>query len=163
MATRKPPNLARGRRLSIAQQWASIRSAVPSAARQEMNGNRLRCEFRLRPAALSCEYSVTMDYTLGKRPDVRVTSPDLRTRDGERAPHLFEDDSLCLFRFRYRDWSPKESIGRTILPWASLWLYFYEIWLVTGTWHGGGEHPDDGANDEACARSDVTVNRADTR
>ena len=29
----------------------------------------------------------------------------------------------------------------TIVPWASLWLYYYEVWHATGEWLGGGEHP----------------------
>ena len=32
-------------------------------------------------------------------------------------------------------------IADTILPWTSLWLYFYELWHATGQWLGGGEHP----------------------
>ena len=149
MATRKIPDLARGRQFSIAQQWASVRFAVPSSVRRAMNGSNLRCEVRLRPTALSCEYLVTVGYTLGTRPEVRLASPELRTRNGEEAPHVFGDGSLCLFRFPYREWSARAPIGRTILPWTSLWLYFYETWLVTGVWHGGGEHPTGGPKDQA--------------
>jgi hypothetical protein len=29
-----------------------------------------------------------------------------------------------------------------IIPWISCWLYFYEVWLATGTWIGGGTHPE---------------------
>lgn len=32
-------------------------------------------------------------------------------------------------------------ISRTIIPWAIEWLYYYEIWCVTGEWQGGGAHP----------------------
>jgi len=35
------------------------------------------------------------------------------------------------------------SLADTILPWASLWFFYYEIWLATGEWVGGGEHPGD--------------------
>jgi hypothetical protein len=27
------------------------------------------------------------------------------------------------------------------VPWLLLWLSFYELWLITGEWHGGGVHP----------------------
>ena len=30
------------------------------------------------------------------------------------------------------------TIATTIVPWLSLWLYYYEIWLATGSWQGGG-------------------------
>jgi hypothetical protein len=29
----------------------------------------------------------------------------------------------------------------TIIPWTIEWLFFYETWLATGEWHGGGKHP----------------------
>ena len=29
----------------------------------------------------------------------------------------------------------------TIIPWTQEWLYFYEIWLLTGEWRGGGHTP----------------------
>lgn len=28
-----------------------------------------------------------------------------------------------------------------IVPWTSLWLYFFEDWLATDEWKGGGKHP----------------------
>jgi hypothetical protein len=32
-------------------------------------------------------------------------------------------------------------LADTILPWAVEWLAYYEIWLATGVWYGGGEWP----------------------
>jgi hypothetical protein len=32
-------------------------------------------------------------------------------------------------------------IDQTIVPWAILWLFYYEEWLVSDDWKGGGEHP----------------------
>jgi hypothetical protein len=29
----------------------------------------------------------------------------------------------------------------TIVPWISEWLMYYELWLSTGEWLGGGIHP----------------------
>jgi hypothetical protein len=29
-------------------------------------------------------------------------------------------------------------IATTIIPWLALWLYYYEVWLATGHWEGGG-------------------------
>jgi len=33
------------------------------------------------------------------------------------------------------------STEETIVPWACLWLYYYEVWHTTGEWLGGGLHP----------------------
>lgn len=37
------------------------------------------------------------------------------------------------------------AIADTLVPWASEWLLFYELWLATdGQWLGEGEHPPPG-------------------
>lgn len=33
----------------------------------------------------------------------------------------------------------------TIVPWTAEWLLNYELWLATGEWVGGGEHPQGGS------------------
>jgi hypothetical protein len=33
-------------------------------------------------------------------------------------------------------------LAMTVIPWISEWLYFYELWLVTGEWLGGGTHAE---------------------
>jgi hypothetical protein len=33
------------------------------------------------------------------------------------------------------------SIADTIVPWTSEWLMYYEIWLATSDWYGGGVWP----------------------
>jgi hypothetical protein len=32
-------------------------------------------------------------------------------------------------------------IDNTIVPWAILWLFYFEEWLSSDEWKGGGEHP----------------------
>jgi hypothetical protein len=29
-----------------------------------------------------------------------------------------------------------------IIGWIALWLYYYEVWLITGNWLGGGHEPN---------------------
>lgn len=36
------------------------------------------------------------------------------------------------------EWNSGMLIANTIIPWASGWLFFYEFWLATGQWFGGG-------------------------
>jgi hypothetical protein len=33
-------------------------------------------------------------------------------------------------------------LDQTIVPWAALWLFFFEEWLATDEWKGGGVHPE---------------------
>jgi hypothetical protein len=56
---------------------------------------------------------------------------------------MYCQERLCLFLPGSREWNGDDPIALTILPWASLWLYFYEVWHATGEWLGGGVHPEE--------------------
>ena len=43
---------------------------------------------------------------------------------------------LCLHFFV--EFKFLQPITDTIIPWIQEWLYFYEIWLLTNEWYGGG-------------------------
>lgn len=98
---------------------------------------------QLQPTPLSDTYTVKIRYRLKQRPVVTIVSPELKQRNGSRIPHVFSGNELCLFRYQYFEWDSTMSIAETIVPWTSLWLLHYEIWLATGTWCGSKqEHPD---------------------
>lgn len=96
----------------------------------------------LQPTPLSAAYLIRIRYALGSHPETRVVLPTLRDISGGGGiPHTYPDGSLCLYRPSYGEWTSRRFIADTIVPWASLWLAHYELWLATGEWHGGGEHP----------------------
>lgn len=77
---------------------------------------------------------------------MRVLEPSLKVREGEDAvPHMYGQERLCLFLPESQEWQPADPIALTIIPWASLWLFFYEVWHATGEWLGGGVHPEEPA------------------
>jgi len=87
----------------------------------------------VQPTALSEEYLLRVTWD-GRRPRIHVLRPGLENADD--TGHTFPDGTLCL---HYNgEWSPGTLISGSILPWASEWLYFYELWLATGEWLGGG-------------------------
>jgi hypothetical protein len=91
---------------------------------------------------MSNTYQVRVTYKLGSDPDVHVLRPVLRDRSvEERIPHVYPGNRLCLFLPGIGEWRPIDPIADTIVPWTATWLYFYEVWLATGRWHGEGEHP----------------------
>jgi hypothetical protein len=102
----------------------------------------------LQPAALSDKYMVRIQYTFGRRPRVFVLRPTLQARVArERIPHTFSDGSLCLHV--REDWTPAMFIADTIVPWTSLWLYYYEVWHAIGEWLGGGHEPGVAKDEQA--------------
>ena len=95
----------------------------------------------IQPAPLSDVYTVSLCFRPGWCPEVRVLTPELKPREGaDGLPHIYPDGSLCLNI--NGEWHSGMFVAETALPWASSWLYFYEMWHATGLWRGGGTHPD---------------------
>jgi hypothetical protein len=38
-------------------------------------------------------------------------------------------------------WRASRALAITVIPWASIWLYYFELWLITDEWAGAGMHP----------------------
>lgn len=97
----------------------------------------------LQPSAMSEEYQIKIVYKLGGTPQVSILLPQLQGRsDHSSIPHVYPGNRPCLYLPRSGEWDPGKSIAETIIPWTSLWLYYYEVWHVTGEWLGGGVHPN---------------------
>ena len=122
-------------------QHSEIASKYPSAECKIKMG--IGCVYlRLRPTQQSIEYKIRIDSKVGKKL-VRIFVIDpkiIKDFDGKDPPHLYPDRSLCLYYPPNDEWNYKNSWAETLVPWASLWLYYYEIWQETGEWLGGGIH-----------------------
>ena len=65
------------------------------------------------------------NYGTGAIPRVTILEPEM----DERAPHRFNDGSLCL---EHEDaFSPRSTVV-TLLGWVTAWLILYEGWKETG-------------------------------
>jgi len=145
-------------RLSVAQQAWILRHAFPRAECR-MKCDRLVWRGNLTPSPLSETYKVEISYRLERSPRVRLVYPPLRTFKCQACRHLYSDDTLCLYDPRYGEWNAAMRISETIVPWASEWLFHYEIWLRTGQWHGGGDHPDPGMQKKTSKDINSTARR----
>lgn len=134
--------------LTMVQQWAFLKKYFPDSDCVASRNECLVWNGFIQPTPCSPNYSIKLTYRIRKRPEIIVLSPKLEKWNGQRLPHTFSSERLCLYRNIYGEWSSDKSIATTIIPWTSLWLYFYEIWLATGKWMGGGEHPGDFEKDE---------------
>jgi hypothetical protein len=132
----------RTRTLGIREQLAFMRLWWPAFITHVRHGI-LISEGDLCPDELCDTYRVKITYQGGGTPEVRVLQPKLRPREeGGQIKHMYEQERLCLYLPGTGEWSADKPIAVTILPWASLWLYFYEVWHATGEWLGGGMEPD---------------------
>jgi hypothetical protein len=81
-----------------------------------------------------------------KFPELFVMEPDPKVlAAGRDLPHTYPHEGagtkLCLWLPKGREWSAHTRLDETYLPWAAEWLDYFEEWLTTGEWAGGGVHP----------------------
>lgn len=114
----------------------------------EVYHNRLIWKGAIKPTELSRTYKIkVICHGFKGRPRVVLYGNEIPKISCNSFPHHFKIDrksnevELCLhmpYEFDYRyNW-----IADTIIPWAQEWLYFFEIWLATGEWCGGGHTPN---------------------
>lgn len=104
--------------------------------------NSLCATGELQPTSRSNIYTVRINYHFKKSPEIYILKPQLvKNFKGDSIPHVYPNNRLCLFQPKYKEFKYVDFISDTIIPWTSLWLYYYEIWHATGDWLGGGEHP----------------------
>lgn len=131
------------RPLSAVQQSLRIKKKFPQFEAVRLYQNTGRWRGSLKPSEMSQTYLVEIRLSQSKRPTITVISPKLEIAKGRtKLPHVYPGDTLCLHYPKYKEWTNSKSIADTIIPWTSLWLLYYEFWLIDGNWRGGGKHPD---------------------
>lgn len=134
----------RKRPVPLADQVSTMRRFFPDF-RQQWKRNIVIWIGELQPTPLSKIYRIKILYSLHGRyriPETYVLKPQISDRSEKEAiPHVYPGNQLCLYHPSYGEWSQQKYIAKTIVPWASLWLLYYERWKITGEWTGGGEHP----------------------
>jgi hypothetical protein len=133
-----------GTKILLGHQEGALRSYFPSSTVTRKGEEELVWEGELRPTPLSDTYKVRLHYRSGKFIRVNVLAPILRLAEGAKVlPHVYSTpkQELCLYYPKDKEWHEGMYYVQTLIPWASEWLYHYEIWVATKVWHGGGiEH-----------------------
>ena len=80
----------------------------------------------LQPTVDSSRYKIKIKYILPQPPKVWVVYPQI----GKNAPHLYADESLCLYYPQDNSWKAGSSIARTIVPWTAEWLAFMKYGVL---------------------------------
>jgi hypothetical protein len=110
----------------------------------------LTWDFKVTPTAISREYSVRIEHRKGDNPRVLIKDPDLELLAGGRElPHVYKDPTrLCLYLPGTDEWHGSMRIDLTFVPWTMTWLFYFEDWLESGEWRGGGEHPSEDESEQ---------------
>jgi hypothetical protein len=134
--------------INAAHQFMLLRANALSAGQGVLGSGEFTWRFEARPSPLSRKYQLRIEFKQGDRPFVFVDGPDLiDLADGRRLPHVYEQrpTRLCLYFPKTGEWRSHMRIDQTIVPWAVLWLFYFEEWLWSDDWKGGGIHPEVGS------------------
>jgi len=129
-------------KVSFAHQASLLKSRFPNSKVNVERDQKITWEATLQPTPLSNIYRVKVIYAKDQYPKSFVVNPKpLKLVKGENVlPHVYNTNKqqLCLFYPDGKEWNTSKLLVRTIVPWISEWLYYYELWLGTGEWLGGG-------------------------
>lgn len=135
----------KARRLSLAQQACILKQRHPESVCRIRQGS-LYCRIdELRAYDCSHHYSLEIIKYPGRPVEIWLSGNVLRKcADLKMIPHIYDFNEanhkvmLCL---SYKDWQPSQAYTDTFIPWAMEWIFYFEVWLYTGEWSGGGKHP----------------------
>lgn len=134
--------------LSFSIQKYNIKKKFKNIVIKDFSKRYIKMLLGLKPNENSKIYYVLIEYkSLKKSPQVFVSLNQLNVTKKEDIPHKYqikkigseEYVNLCLYYGN--EWKSNMNISDTIIPWTCEWLYFFEIWTITGKWCGGGKHP----------------------
>jgi hypothetical protein len=136
-----------GRRkaLTAAQQFVNLRGSPISGGSGKLRAGALTWRYSATPSPLGRDYDVRIEFKQGGGPQIFVESPDLYgLAGGRKIPHLYQQQppQLCLYLPQTFEWQSWMRLDQTIVPWAALWLFYFEEWLASNQWKGGGRHPE---------------------
>lgn len=131
--------------LTAAQQFLLMTKNPLSQGSGELGSGCFRWHYKASPTPLSRVYDARLEFAVDRSPRVFIDSPDLSLlAGGDSLPHVYDRKParLCLYLPRTYEWQPWMRLDQTLVPWTSLWLFYFEDWLSAREWRGGGEHPE---------------------
>ena len=133
--------MQREKKFTKTHQKAFLQQAYPNGHFYAETPTSFCWKYSVQPSSLSGTYQFKICYKEGKHVDVFALDK-LSLCEGEKGlPHVYNTDKqhLCIYHRPSEEWNASHKITE-ISPWISEWFYYYENWLVTAKWLGGGIH-----------------------
>lgn len=139
------------------RQLSNIRANYPDGIVVNIGRNSWSWTYQVQPRLSSPFYRFKIVYT-NNTPSVYALDKLELAAGQNRLPHVYSQSrqKLCLYFPNGLEWNSTMPVSK-IVPWVAKWFYFYESWVVTGIWNGGGIH----ISDEAY--SDMSTSRLERR
>lgn len=129
------------RPLCLSVQYSDVKKKHPEFETR-ISATMIKVNGEIKPTPRSIPYSFQINYSNTNKPNIKIIKPELvKNYKNEPIPHIYPGNKLCLYHPKYREFTKGMFLTDTVIPWITLWLYYYEIWHTKGEWLGGGEHP----------------------
>lgn len=135
------------KKITLAIQKHNIKKKFKNLILRDYSRLDINMLLKIQPNINSKNYIIWLKYeSVQKKPKIYIELNQLYEEKIKGIPHNYgikeiknkQYIELCLF---YKEeWNATMNIADTIIPWTCEWLYFYEIWVITGKWYGGGKH-----------------------
>jgi hypothetical protein len=138
--------IGRRKALTAAQQFINLRGNPVCRGDGLLRASGLTWVYSVTPSPLSRDYDIRIEFAQGGRLGIFVEKPDLQAlAGGRRIPHLYQQvpPKLCLYLPKTYEWQSWMRLDQTVVPWSALWLFYFEEWLFSDDWKGGGMHPEE--------------------
>lgn len=140
-------------RISLLHQEGTLKSYFPGSTIKRNSERELTWIGVVTPSSISATYTLKLHYKYNEGAKVYVVDPKpLALAEGNfYLPHVYStpEQRLCLYYPTNKEWTTDMYYVHTLIPWACEWLCHYELWVCTGTWHGGGVHHETEAEKQA--------------
>lgn len=129
------------RKISAYAQLCRLKHDFPESEGRMLSSRSFVWTYTVQPQTYSDFYNIEIRYNDSwSYPKVFVKTKLSLYPGAQELPHVFnhQKQQICL---NYdREWNKSLPISTYYVPWASEWLFYYESWVITGDWLGGGIH-----------------------
>lgn len=130
--------------ISLINQGIALKQSYPDSELRRFREEYLTWTHTITSSPLGGQYKVKLHYDKNKGMSFYVLEPKpLPLAEGHKElPHVYStvEQRLCLYYPDGTEWNPTMLYTKTIIPWAQEWLFYYELWVGSGDWQGGGKN-----------------------
>jgi hypothetical protein len=132
--------------VSYAQHFISLKFCpLSSNGSGKLQKNNFYWNFNIKPFTFSKIYHISLKWNFNDvSPKVYILNQEVHEVAKKKTiPHLYcqKKIELCLYYPSSNGFSSEIPLCNTIISWTHLWISYYEDWLHSGEWKGGGIHP----------------------
>ena len=112
---------------------------------KKLKANAFHIKLKVKPFENSLEYEILFSQEKNQQPKTYILNPSVfKLTNGKKPPHTYEfNENACRLCLNLPSEVDTSKYYDYVIPWISDWLAYFEIWLITGEWYGGGHSCDE--------------------